>query len=274
MNAAALNETLAWLEKHLKGFRPEAGLVLGTGLNGLAAALDAHISIPYADIPHFPVATVETHQGRLSFGTLEGRRVVCMQGRFHYYEGYSLQQVGWPVRVMHGLGATALLVSNAAGGLNPAYQVADLMLLEDHISLLLPGSPLRGPHEPAWGQRWPDMGEPYDRQLLAEARAYAVQTGIRCHAGVYVSVPGPQLETPAEYRMLRLLGADAVGMSTVPEVIVARQLGLRCLAVSAITDLAQPTAPAGPVSIASILAAAARAEPGLTQLMRHVVKKL
>lgn len=274
MNATALRETIAFLEKHTHGFRPEAGLVLGTGLNGLAEALEVVASLPYDQIPHFPLATAETHRGRLVFGYLGGRPVVCMQGRFHYYEGHTMQQVGWPIRAMHGLGATALLLSNAAGGLNPAQRVADLMLLEDHISLLLPDSPLRGPHEPEWGPRWPDMSRPYDPDLLAAALAYAGQAGIRCHTGVYVSVPGPQLETPAEYRLLRLLGADAVGMSTVPEVIVARQLGMRCLAVSVITDLGLPQGPAQPVSIAAILAAAAEAEPGLTRLMQHIVQLL
>jgi purine-nucleoside phosphorylase len=251
---------------------PEVGIILGTGLGALAAEVEVEKVLPYEDIPHFPLSTVEGHSGRLILGKLMGRQVVVMQGRFHYYEGYSLAQVTFPVRVMKLLGIRHLLVSNAAGALNPAYALSDLMVLNDHINLQ-PDNPLRGHNLDELGPRFPDMSEPYCRQLLAKAREAADELGLRVHEGVYVSVPGPNLETRAEYRMLRRLGADAVGMSTVPEVIVARHMGLPVFAVSVLTDLCDPDH-LEPVTLAKVLAAAAQAEPNLAALVKGLVARL
>lgn len=264
---SALSEATAFIRSASSSFQPSLGLILGTGLGQLANEIQVLTEISYEHIPHFPLSTVEFHNGKLLLGNLSGRAVVCLQGRFHHYEGYSMQEITFPVRVMRALGAETLFVSNAAGGLNPAYQTADLMVLDDHISLLLPESPLRGPHDPADGDRWPDMSEVYDPALVQAALDIAATEGIRCQRGVYVSVPGPQLETRAEYRWLRQLGADAVGMSTVPEIIVARQLGMRCFGVSVITDLCIPET-LEKADIGKIIAAAQRAEPGLTRLVK------
>ena len=253
-------------------FSPRIGLILGTGLGALAEEVDVQASIPYEQIPHFPVSTVESHSGRLLLGGLSGKPVVVMQGRFHSYEGYTMRQVTFPVRVMRALGIQRLIVSNAAGGLNPDYEVSDLMLIEDHINLNSE-NPLTGPHHAGLGDRFPDMSEPYDPAMRALAQQIARERGLRVHAGVYVSVPGPNLETKAEYRFLRLIGADAVGMSTVPEVIVARQLHLPVFGVSVITDLGVP-GKIKPGSVPDILAAAARAEPNLTLLTKELVARL
>lgn len=252
--------------------RPKVGIILGTGLGALAREIDVVDSIAYDTIPGFPVSTVETHAGRLLFGTLGGVPVVAMQGRFHLYEGYTPQQITFPVRVMKHLGVDTLLVSNAAGGMNPLYRRGDLMLLTDHINLQ-GVNPLIGPNVEAWGPRFPDMSEPYDRDLRALAEAVALEQGIKMHQGVYVVVTGPNLETRAEYRMLRQMGADVVGMSTVPEVIVARHMGLRCLAFSVITDECFPECLA-PVELAEIVEAAGHAEPKMTAVMRGVVERL
>lgn len=251
---------------------PKVGIILGTGLGALAREIDVVDSIAYDTIPGFPVSTVETHAGRLLFGTLGGVPVVAMQGRFHLYEGYTPQQITFPVRVMKHLGVDTLLVSNAAGGMNPLYRRGDLMLLTDHINLQ-GVNPLIGPNVEAWGPRFPDMSEPYDRDLRALAEAVALEQGIKMHQGVYVVVTGPNLETRAEYRMLRQMGADVVGMSTVPEVIVARHMGLRCLAFSVITDECFPECLA-PVELAEIVEAAGHAEPKMTAVMRGVVERL
>ncbi len=229
-----IKETAAWLTEHT-ALRPKTAIILGTGLGRLAAEIDIADAIPYADIPHFPVSTVEGHQGRLLFGHLGGRPVMALDGRFHYYEGYSMKEVTFPVRVMHELGIGTLFVSNAAGGMNPDFEIGDLMLITDHINHM-PEHPLRGKNLPT-GPRFPDMSEAYDRQLLASARAIAAERNIRVKEGVYLATSGPTFETPAEYRMFRILGADAVGMSTVPEVIVARHSGIRVFGVSIITDL-------------------------------------
>lgn len=263
----------AYIRQQLPDFHPEIGVILGTGLGHLAGAVDIRLALPYASIPHFPLATAESHSGKLLLGTLGGRNVVCLQGRFHYYEGYTMQQVTFPVRVMKELGISSLLISNAAGGLNPGFQTSTLMLIEDHISLFLPESPLRGQLPPELGPRWPDMSRPYDETLLSLARAVAREQDLPVRTGTYVSVPGPQLETRAEYRALRMLGADAVGMSTVPEVIVARHGGLRVLACSVITDLCIPET-LQEARIEDILAAAAKAEPYLTQLFREVIVRM
>ncbi|WP_020597208.1 purine-nucleoside phosphorylase [Spirosoma panaciterrae] len=252
---------------------PQIGIILGTGLGALAQELTIEMTLPYESIPHFPLSTVEFHSGKLLLGTLGDKPVVVMQGRFHFYEGYSMQQITFPVRVMHALGVRTLLVSNAAGGLNPAFQTTDLMVIDDHISLLLPQNPLVGPNPPEFGDRFPDMSEPYSKALADQAFAIADELGIRLQRGVYVSVTGPQLETRAEYRMLRQWGADAVGMSTVPEVIVANQMGMAVFGVSVITDMCIPET-LEKADIQKIIAAAGTAEPHLTRLMRSLVSRL
>ena len=251
---------------------PEAALILGTGLGALGRAIRVECEIPYADIPGFSLSTVESHAGRLLVGMLAGRRVVAMQGRFHRYEGYSLQQVTFPVRVLRALGAGTLVVSNACGGMHPLWAAGELMLISDHINLL-GDNPLIGPHDPALGDRFPDMSAPYDPALRALAREVAAQQGIVLREGVYLAVQGPNLETRAEYRMLRGLGADVVGMSTVPEVIVAVHGGMRVLGVSIITDQCLPDALA-PANLESIIATAAGAEPNLTALVCGVLERM
>ena len=251
---------------------PEVAIILGTGLGGLGRAIDVECAIEYADIPAFPLSTVESHSGRLLFGTLRGRRVVAMQGRFHRYEGYALQQVGFPVRVLRALGATTLVVSNACGGIRADWAPGDLMLLADHINLL-GDNPLVGPHHAEWGARFPDMSAPYDAALRALAQRVAAARGITLREGVYAAVMGPNLETRAEYRMLRTVGADVVGMSTVPETIVAVQAGMRVLGISIITDACVPETLA-PASLEAILAVAATAEPKLTALVQGVLEAM
>jgi len=251
---------------------PEVALVLGTGLGDLATKIDIEAAVPYADIPGFPMATVETHAGRLLIGRLGGRPIVAMQGRFHRYEGYSLQQVTFPVRVLHALGAQSLIVSNACGGMNPLWQPGDLMLLADHINLL-GDNPLIGANDDRLGARFPDMSAPYDEGLRALAREVAASQGTVLREGVYVAVAGPNLETRAEYRMLRAVGADVVGMSTVPEVIVAVHAGMRVLGLSIITDQCLPDALA-PADVATIIATAQRAEPKLTALVCGLLERL
>ena len=254
------------------GLVPDAAIILGTGLGGLASAMQVDSAVEYSDIPAFPLSTVESHSGRLLLGTLGGRRVVAMQGRFHRYEGYSLQQVTFPVRVLQALGARTLIVSNACGGMHPLWAPGDLMLIADHINLL-GDNPLIGPHDAALGARFPDMSAPYDAELRTLARAVALEQGTVLREGTYVAVQGPNLETRAEYRMLRALGADVVGMSTVPEVIVAVQGGMRVLGCSIITDQCLPDALEA-ASLDKILAVAAKAEPRLTALVRGVLERL
>ena len=251
---------------------PAIGIVLGTGLGGLAERIEVETAIPYDQIPHFPLSTVESHVGRLLFGTLGGKPVVAMQGRFHRYEGYTLQQVTFPVRVMKALGAETLIVSNACGGMNPLWAPGDLMLIADHINLLV-DNPLIGTNDDSLGPRFPDMSEPYDGALRAIAREVALELRIPLRAGVYVAVAGPNLETRAEYRMLRLMGADVVGMSTIPEVIVARHGGMRVMGISILTDACFPDALEA-VDIATIIATANRAEPSLTKLVEGVVARM
>ena len=251
---------------------PEVAIVLGTGLGGLAAEIDVETSVAYEDIPGFPHSTVESHAGRLLLGTLGGKRVVAMQGRMHRYEGYSLQQVTFPVRVLRALGAETLVVSNACGGMNPFWQAGDLMLIADHINLL-GDNPLIGANDDRLGVRFPDMSAPYDESLRALARAVAAEQRVVLREGVYVAVAGPNLETRAEYRMLRAIGADVVGMSTVPEVIVALHAGMRVMGLSIITDLCLPDA-LEPADLPTIIATASRAEPGLTALVRGVIERM
>lgn len=254
------------------GRAPSVAIVLGTGLGALAKQIEVEATIPYAEIGGFPVSTVESHAGQLLCGTLGGKTVVAMQGRFHRYEGYTLRQVTFPVRVLHALGAETLVVSNAAGGMNPAWGPGDLMLIADHINML-GDNPLIGANDDRLGARFPDMSAPYDGQLRALARAVAAGQGLELREGVYVAVTGPALETRAEYRMLRTLGADVVGMSTVPEVIVAVHAGMRVLGVSIITDSCVPDT-LEPVALATILANAGRAEPKLTALVRGVLERM
>ena len=251
---------------------PRVGLVLGTGLGKLADQIEVRTSVAYEDIPGMPVATVESHAGRLIFGTLEGVPVVAMQGRFHAYEGYSLHRVTLPIRVMNRLGADVLMLSGATGGMHPLWSPGDLVLLDDHINLL-GDNPLIGPNLDSFGPRFPDMSEPYDRALQEAAMAAARERGIVLRRGVYAAVLGPNLETRAEYRMLRTMGADVVGMSTVPEVIVARHCGMRVMAITIITDQCLPDA-LEPADVPTIIRTAQEAEPHVGRLIRDVISAL
>ncbi|GAB5519782.1 MAG: purine-nucleoside phosphorylase [Rhodothermales bacterium] len=264
-------EAVAYLRSQTD-LRPTIGIVLGTGLGALAKEIDVAVSLDYDTLPHFPLSTVESHHGRLLIGHLGGVPVVAMQGRFHLYEGYSAQEITFPIRVFGEFGVETVLISNAAGGMNPLFRRGDLMLTTDHINLQVV-NPLVGANVDTWGPRFPDMSEPYDVNLRAQAEQLALDQGIKLQQGVYVSVTGPNLETKAEYRFLRNIGADVVGMSTVPEVIVARHMGLRVLALSVVTDECFPDA-LEPVSIEDVLAAAAEAEPNLTALTKALVQQL
>ena len=252
--------------------RPDVAIILGTGLGALASRMETETVIEYADVPGFPLSTVESHTGRLLCGRLGGKVVVAMQGRFHRYEGYSLQQVTFPVRVLRALGAETLIVSNACGGMNPLWAPGDLMLIADHVNLL-GDNPLIGPNDDRLGPRFPDMSQPYDAALRALAREVALDARITLREGVYVAVQGPSLETRAEYRMLRAFGADVVGMSTVPEVIVAVHGGMRVLGLSIITDACLPDA-LEPATVEEIIAVASMAEPNLTTLVQGVLERL
>jgi purine-nucleoside phosphorylase len=252
--------------------QPRVGIILGTGLGALADRIEVETAIPYDEIPNFPLSTVESHSGRLLFGTLGGKPVVAMQGRFHLYEGYSLRQVTFPVRVMRSLGADTLVVSNACGGMHPYWAPGDLVLIADHINLL-GDNPLIGPNHEELGPRFPDMSQPYDLDLQQIAVDVALEAGIPLRRGVYVAVPGPNLETRAEYRMLRTIGADVVGMSTVPEVIVAVHGGMRVMGVSIITDECFPDS-LQPAELETIIRIARGAEPRLTALVEGVVSRI
>lgn len=251
---------------------PEVALILGTGLGGLAQEIDCGAEISYTDIPGFPLSTVETHAGRLLFGELGGKKVVAMQGRFHLYEGYSMQQITFPVRIMRALGAASLIVSNAGGGMNPLWSAGDLVLISDHINLL-GDNPLIGINDDSLGPRFPDMSAAYDPELREIARAVALDQKLTLREGVYVALPGPNLETAAEYRFLRTIGADVVGMSTVPEVIVAVHGGMKTLGLSIITDECLPDA-LEPADIEKIIVTAQKAEPDLTRLVTGVLQRM
>jgi purine-nucleoside phosphorylase len=253
-------------------FKPEIGIILGTGLGMLAKDVEPVGVIPYQEIPHFPVPTVESHSGRFILGKLSGKKVCVMQGRFHYYEGYEMPEITHPVRVMKGLGIKILIVSNACGGLNPQFQAGDIMVITDHINLL-GDNPLRGVTDPDLGPRFPDMYNCYDRELVDLTERVALDLKLTLRRGVYIATMGPNLETAAEYRLFRNCGGDAVGMSTVPEVIVARQIGIKVLGFSVITDMGLPDA-MRPVNLAEILRIAGSAEPKLTALVREVVKRI
>ena len=254
------------------GVKPEAGVILGTGLGRFSEAMPDAVVIPYHDIPHFPTAGVESHAGELFAGTLGGRPTIVLSGRAHYYEGYTMRQVTFPTRVLRALGVHTLIVTNAAGGMNPGYEAADITLVTDHINLM-GDNPLLGPNEDSLGPRFPDMSEPYDKALQALARDVALKEGIRLREGVLAAVAGPNLETRAEYRFLRWAGADLVSMSLVPEAIVAAHSGMRLLAFAVVTDLCLPDA-LEPADITKILANAAQAEPLLTRLVTKVLTRL
>lgn len=263
-----IRETAEWLRERRPN-APQTAIVLGTGLGQLAERIEKLVCIPYADIPNFPVSTVEGHAGQLIFGRLGGRDVMAMEGRFHYYEGYTMQQVTFPVRVMHELGIKTLFVSNAAGGMNPAFSIGDLMVITDHINFM-PENPLHGPNVPP-GPRFPDMSEAYSRELIARADEIAARNGIKVQHGVYLATQGPTFETPAEYRMFASWGADAVGMSTVPEVIVANHCGMRCFGMSIITDLGGFGEPVK-VTHEEVQRAAAAVQPLMAIIMEELVK--
>lgn len=251
---------------------PKVGIILGTGLGRLAESIEAEVKVPYQEIPFFPVSTVESHQGQLIYGTLEGKKVVAMQGRFHYYEGYSAAEITFPVRVMKFLGIENLLISNAAGTVNPYFKKGSLMLIDDHINMI-PDNPLRGINDERFGPRFPDMSQPYSKKLNNMLKEIASDLSINLHEGVYTPVAGPNLETRAEYRYLRKIGSDAVGMSTAPEVIVANHMGLPCCAISVLTDECDPDN-LKPVSIAEILEIAAEAEKDLTKIYLELVRRI
>lgn len=248
------------------------GIILGTGLGNLASQIEVDLEIPYQEIPHFPVSTVESHSGNLIFGRLGGKKVLAMKGRFHYYEGYSMKEVTFPIRVMHLLGVQTLFVSNASGGLNPNQEVGEVMVISDHINLF-PENPLRGKNYETWGPRFPDMSVPYSQRLMDLALEIAKEKGLKLHTGVYCGVEGPNLETPAEYNYLRTIGGDAVGMSTVPEVLVACHTGMEVFGISAITDLGV-AGKIHQVTLDDVLAAAAKAEPIMSQILFELMRRM
>lgn len=264
-----LQETTEFINKQTGGFKPEMGIILGTGLGALVEDIEILHHLSYSDIPHFPVSTLEFHSGKLIFGMLSGKRVVAMQGRLHYYEGYDMKQITYPVRVLKILGIRKLFVSNASGALNPDYRKGDLMIIHDHINMQS-DNPLRGKNLEEFGSRFPDMCEPYNQELISKGLEIAQKYNIRCHKGVYVSVNGPNLETRAEYRFLRIIGADAVGMSTVPEVIVANHMSLPVFAISVLTDEGFPDT-LQPVSLEEILKVAEEAEPKMTKILKDLI---
>ncbi|MCL5027489.1 MAG: purine-nucleoside phosphorylase [Bacteroidetes bacterium] len=266
-----IHEALNVIRKKTKDEFP-VGIILGTGLGGLVKEIKIDLEIDYAEIPHFPLSTVESHKGKLIFGTINSQKVVAMQGRFHYYEGYSMQQITFPVRVMKYLGVKTLLVSNACGGMNPLFQRGDIMLMVDHINLL-GDNPLIGKNEDELGPRFPDMSEPYNHELIKHAEEVALENKIRVQKGVYVAVPGPNLETKAEYRFLRAIGADVVGMSTIPENIVANHMGMKVLGISIVTDECFPDS-LKPAKVEEIIATAMKAEPRMTLIMKEVIKRI
>ncbi len=266
-----IKETIRFL--NTKGVKEvDTGIILGTGLGGLVDEISIEISIPYEEIPYFPISTVEFHKGRLIYGTLSGKKILAMQGRFHYYEGYSMQEVTYPVRVLKMIGINHLLISNAAGNMNKSWNKGELMVIDDHINLQ-PENPLRGVNIPEFGPLFTDMSQPYNKNLNNSLHVIAKQNGITLNEGVYVAVEGPNLETRAEYRYLRNIGADVVGMSTVPEVIVANQMSLPCCAISVLTDDCDPDT-LQPVNIDDIIATAQKAEKDLIVLYKELIKSL
>ena len=259
--------------KDQTNFIPEVGIILGSGLGGLVKSIEVKYKFDYSEVPNFPVSTVEGHDGKLIFGILGGKNVMAMQGRFHYYEGYLMQEVTFPVRVMKLMGVKTLFLSNAAGGLNPAFEVGDLMIIRDHINMF-PENPLRGKNIDELGTRFPEMSQTYNPELIARAKKIAREHKIKFQSGVYIGSPGPTLETPAEYNMFRLLGADSTGMSTVPEVIVARHAGMDCFGISVITNLAKPADIDKPTSHEEVQNVAQIAEQNMTLIFIEMIKSL
>jgi purine-nucleoside phosphorylase len=266
-----IKNTAAYIQSKIS-FQPEVGIILGTGLGGLVKEINIRHTIPYEEIPDFPVSTVEGHSGKLIFGELGGKNVVAMQGRFHYYEGYNMQQVTYPVRVMKFLGIQKLFVSNASGGVNDTFEIGDLMIITDHINFF-PANPLIGKNMPELGPRFPDMSEAYSKEIIEKAKKVANANNIKVRQGVYLGLSGPTFETPAEYRMVKILGADAVGMSTVPEVIVARHMGIPCFAISIITDLGVD-GKIVEVTHEEVQQVAAQAEKKMTLIMKELMTEL
>lgn len=266
-----IDESVDFIRTKVKS-QPKLAIILGTGLGALADDIKDKTVLDYGDIPHFPLSTVESHHGKLIFGKLGGKDIVAMQGRFHFYEGYTMQQITHPVRVMKYLGAQTLLVSNAAGGLNPNFRRGDIMIIVDHINLL-GGNPLIGPNDESIGPRFPDMSEPYNNELIDVAMKAALENGIRVERGVFAAMTGPSLETKAEYRFLRMIGADAVGMSTVPENIVAVHMGMKVCGFSVITDECFPDSLV-PADVQEIIRVANEAQPKLTKLMESVIERI
>lgn len=263
-----IKETLNYI-RNKTNFIPELGIILGSGLGGLVKKLKVEYELNYSEIPNFPVSTVQGHGSKLFFGTIGSKKVVVMQGRFHFYEGYTMNEVGFPVRVLKLLGIQKLILSNASGGMNLNYQVGDIVIIEDHINLMS-NNPLIGKNEEEFGPRFPDMSHPYDREMINKAKTIADKLGFRNHTGVYAAVTGPTFETPAEYRFMRIIGADIVGMSTVPEVIVARHMNLPCFAISIVTDLGgHPEIK--PISHEEVLKVASEAEIKMTQIVEQLI---
>ncbi len=265
-----VDEAVEMLKRHIDE-KPEIGIILGTGLGGLVDHIDVDFELPYDEIPHFVLSTVEYHTGKLIFGRISDKPVVAMQGRFHYYEGYSMQQITFPVRVMKYLGAESLIVSNACGSVNPYFRKGNIMVIDDHINLI-GDNPLIGANENEMGLRFPDMSEPYDQKMIALLEKIALEHGIRLYKGVYAAMSGPNLETRAEYRMLRNIGADVIGMSTIPEVIVANHMKMKAMGLSIITDECYPDA-LEPVDIEQIIQTAAETEVNLTKLIHNFIKE-
>ncbi len=266
----AINETVSFIREKIR-YQPEVAIILGTGLGGLLDDIDVETFLTYEDIPNFPVSTAPGHHGKLIFGKLGGKNIMAMQGRFHYYEGYSMKELTFPIRVMKYLGIKYLFISNASGGINPEFEIGDMMILDDHINLL--PNPLIGKHFNEFGDRFPDMSESYDRELIRRAEEIARKNRIKIRKGCYVGVTGPTLETPKEYQYFRIIGGDAVGMSTVPEVIVAHQMSIPCFAISIITDLGIP-GKIVEVSVEDVQKAAAETAPRMKFIMEKLIETL
>src|SRR6056297_302116 len=253
------------------GFQPDVGIILGTGLGGMVKEIDEKASLPYEEIPNFPVSTVDGHKGKLIFGYLGGKKIVAMQGRFHYYEGYTMEEVTFPVRVLKLLGIKTLLLSNASGGMNPDFEIGDVMILDDHINLI--PNPLIGKNIDELGPHFPDMSEPYDHELIQKAKRIVKKNNLKVQVGCYVATTGPTFETPKEYQYFRIIGGDTVGMSTVPEVIIARHMGIPCFAISIITDLGVP-GKIVQVTHEEVQKVAAKAESKMTLIMKELIAQI
>ncbi len=267
-----VQESLQYLQNRCS-LKVRFGIILGTGLGNLTDEIEVHTEIPYGDIPHFPVSTVQSHKGKLIFGHLAGQPIIAMAGRFHYYEGYSMQQLTFPIRVLQQLGIERLIISNVSGSTNADIEAGDIVFIRDHMNLH-PDNPLRGPNDERFGPRFPDMLRTYDRDLNAEALTIAAVHNIRAHEGVYVALPGPNLETPAEYEYLHRIGGDLVGMSTVPEVLVARHMGLPIFVLSVVSNKCYPPEEIQETTVESVIALAEEAEPKMTKIVIEVIKKI